>query len=180
MTEFEIIKNGSGYYDPTAYEAIKKTDKKGKKKMENFYQGDIVKCKQQNGTEREYVILSVHDKFSTVLMLGNDEKMSFSIKSNGLKYAEPGMLQYMYNDNIICFIRSLTDKELNSLMNAVIDSLGYDFGLDSAAAETTLEPVVKEVFVENQQTVEELTKAKAERDVYKNLYENLINSMITK
>ena len=53
--EIEIKKNGSGYNDPTAYEALKHITKMEEKTME-FYRGDIVEIETKNGNLKEAVI----------------------------------------------------------------------------------------------------------------------------
>ena len=188
--DYGINRNGSGYYDPTAYKAIKNYMKCEEKRME-LYSGDIFKNRLNNGSEKGFVIVSVHDKFSTVLMLSDNENLPFSIKCNGMKYTDPGMLQYVYNDNFTEFVRAMTQPEIDELMKAVIDSLGYEapvkevvkeVEVSKEAAPAPVEFVRKGQFMipETEALKEDLTKAQAERDVYKNLYENLIGSMIAK
>ena len=54
-------RNGAGYYDPTAFQAIKNTEKGAKKTME-IYRGDIFYIKKINqDTGRPAVIVSNND-----------------------------------------------------------------------------------------------------------------------
>lgn len=139
-----------------------------------LYNGDIFRVMLKDGREREAVILSTHDNYSTILMLGDDDRQPYAINCNGTKYTNPGMVSYIFNDTIMDFVRSMTNSEYNDLMKSVIDYLGYDMPVKEVVKEIKPEPVVSDV-----QNIE-LTKAQAERDVYKNLYENLIKSMISR
>lgn len=46
-----IKRNGAGYYDPTAFQAIKNTEKGAKKTME-IYRGDIFYIKKNKSGHR--------------------------------------------------------------------------------------------------------------------------------
>jgi len=182
MLDNEIRRNGSGYVDMTAYKAIR-SYMKGEKEMD-LYQGDIFTVQFKNGQEREAVILAVHDNFSTILVLGDNDTQPYAVKCNGMKYTNPGMLSYMFNDCFTGFIRSMKNDEYNDLMKAVIDALGYEAPAKEIVKEAA--PAVNYVrqgqilIPETEALKADLTKAKAERDIYKSLYDNLISSMIAK
>lgn len=172
--------NVSGYYDPTAYKAIRKLLKSEEKKMD-IYNGDIFEVELNNGVHREVVVLSVHDTYSTVLMLCNNETMPYGVNCLGMKYTEPGMVQYMYHDKFKSFIRSMKDDEFSDLMQAVVDALGYDALVakpEKVDEKIVLEPDTTNTGVE--WFSEELAQAMDERNVYKELYDNLISSMLAK
>lgn len=127
------------------------------------------------------MVLSVHDTYSTVLMLYNNETMPYGVNCLGMKYTEPGMVQYMYHDKFKSFIRSMKDDEFSDLMQAVVDALGYDALVakpEKVDEKPNLEPETTNTGVE--WFSEELAQAKAERNVYKELYDNLISSMLAK
>lgn len=179
--EYDIFRNGSGYVDTTAFKAIRNYLKREEKNME-LYSGDIFKGRMNSGGERIFVILSVHDRYSTVLMLCDNENLPIAISCAGMKYTDPGQIQYIFNDNLIDFIRSMTKPEFDDLMQAVVDSLGYEAPVKEVVKEVTPEfiPPASDDTPFDNALCEELTKVKAERDVYKSLYENLIRSMIGK
>ena len=177
----DLKRNGDKYYDPTAYFALKEYIKSEEKNME-LYQGDIFRGELNNGGEREFVILSVHNYYSTVLMLTENESQPYAIKCNELLYCDPGKLQYLNNDKFTTFIRALNKDELDDLMQEVFDSFGYST-LSKPIKQVAAVP--KSIIVPAKDTgadkaAIELTKALTERDVYKSLYENLIGSMIVK
>ena len=80
--EYGINRNGSGYADPTAYDAIKNIMKSEEMAM-NFYRGDIVDFELNNGLSKEAVILSVHDNYSSVVVLWDKEK-PYIVNSQGM------------------------------------------------------------------------------------------------
>lgn len=184
--DYDISRNGSGYVDPTAYKAIKNFLKSEEKSME-LYKGDIVEFEQNNGYVKEAVILSVHEKFSTVLVLNDNDRLPYSVNCKGMKYTDPGMVQYVFNDKIQNYIRSMSDKECADIMQAVVDALGYEAPVKEVVKEVVKksEPEFIPLAVNNDLPFdnaihEEMAQLKAERNVYKELYENLINSMIAK
>lgn len=172
------IKNQEGYMDTTPYEAIKNV-MKGGNDME-IYGGDIFKARLNGGGEKEFVLLAVHNKFSTVLMLSDNESLPVSVIGSSMKYTDPGQIQYIYNDNLVEFIRSMKQKEYDELMRAVADGLGIKQKPQEAKEIPVVKEIIKEVPKAVPEASEELTKARAERDVYKQLYENLIGSMIAR
>lgn len=179
--EYGINRNASGYVDPTAYTAIKNIISEVNK-ME-IYRGDIFRVKTTNGNEKEIVVLSVHDRYCTVLMLSDNDKLPFAITCNGVKHTDPGQLQYVYNDNLTNYIRSMTKPDFTGLMQAVIDSLGYNAPTNAAAEQNNevsfIPPVADDTLWDNE-TLEELIKTRAERDVYKQLCEKFISDITAK
>lgn len=203
--------NGAGYYDPTAYAALSNIQRKEVKGME-LYNGDILEYEKSNGSSCEVVILAVHDKYSTIISLSDSDKLPYSVKCRGMRYTDPGMIQYAYNNKLSNYIRSMTDQEYVELMDAVVDSLGYEAKTvevakkDDASAsvpalsipaseiegcaltagderkKTEEAPYIAEVYqnIETEELKESLIKVQAERDVYKELYENLFSRMIEK
>lgn len=179
MIDMEVMRNGSGYCDPTAYKAITNCMKGEKKKME-LYNGDIFEIEQMNGVIKEAVVLAVHNKFVTVLFLSDNERLPYEVNCRGIKYTHPAMLQYTYNDRFRTFIRKMKDEEFNDLLKAAVESLGYEPSEKEAKKEAPVEYVRSENFMipETEQLKTDLIKVQAERDIYKSLYENLIGNMI--
>lgn len=175
MTDFDLLRNSEGYYDPTAYNALLKVinHEKEHKTMEKYFKGDLVRARQNNGLEKEYVIIAVHERYCTVLMLAEDDTLPIAIRCNVVKYTDPGMLQFMYTNNILSFIRALTDEEIDNLMKAVFYSLGWE-GPDNEKKPATKEDIKNTKVLAD--TAIELAKVTAERDVYKSLYMQLLES----
>lgn len=174
---YGINRNASGYYDPTAYKAITNILKDEDKKME-FYQGDIVEF-EKNGCMAEAVIMKIHESYSTILVL-TDKKGEYSVKCRGIRYTDPGMVQYVFNNRVTGFIRSMSDQEYADILQAVVDSLGYKA---PEPEENKALPAIEPETIHAQEAEivpEELIRAQVERDVYKNLYETLLNGVMLK
>lgn len=183
--EYGISRNGAGYYDPTPFQAIKNIMDMEKSDME-FYEGDIVEIEMKNGGTKEAVILSVHNRYSTILLLTDNSDLPYRVNCRGVKYTDPGMLGYAFNENVASLIRSMKKDELDDILREVVEALGYSTPVKEIVKEVPVEVPV-EVRTESEPEAEvaakmviELAKASAERDVYKNLYETLIGSMIAK
>lgn len=175
-----IIRNGSGYYDPTAYAAMKNVIKSEKdKKVNKMKQGEIWEIKQNNGQYKNVIVIAAHDDIAQVLQISEyGGKYSIEINCHGISYTDPRKLQYVFNDSFTNYIRTLKDEELETIMDAVAECLGI-----VASQEETVEPMKGEstsITVPAAELLpfdydsEELIKAKTERDVFKGLYEKLL------
>ena len=86
----DLRKNGSGYYDETAYKAIKNTMKNtmknptrgGGSTMNNgeFFEKDIVTVECTNGTQ-DFLLLKCHEDYATALLLREKKYREKFIKS---------------------------------------------------------------------------------------------------
>ena len=198
MIDYSLKKNGSGYADPTAYKAIRAVEK-GEGKMVEFYKGDIVEIELKNGSLKEAIVLQVHEKYSNILAITDDARMPYKITCRGEKYVDPGMVQYVFHDRVVNFVRSMTDSEYEAIMDAVIDALGHvpkQLTEESTATEPEQvneqepkqqpQPSVRFVrdgdvmVTETEYLKKKLVQAQVERNVYKELYEKLIGSMMAK
>lgn len=165
----ELLRNGEGYVDYTAYQAISKADKETDN-ME-IYAGDIMIAPHlKTGGDREYIVLAVHDRIATVLMLNTDEELPCSCKGSTMKYYHPGYLQYIFLNIFTGFVRTLTDSEFTEVKQNVADALSIDCIVKEVVKEVPVE-VIKEVQVGSNA---ELMEAKAESKVYKDMYERLL------
>lgn len=182
----EMKKNGSGYSDPTAYEALKHITKMEEKIME-FYRGDIVEIETKNGNLKAAVVSQTHEKYSNILILTDDDRMPYSVNCRGERYANPGMVQYVFNDRVTGFVRSMTDSEYESIMNAVIDSLGY-FPQNAKSEDSEpereneqkeyLQAGIKKERKDTELLKKELAQVQTERTVYKDLYTDILDRIM--
>lgn len=176
MKDADIKRNASGYYDPTAYEAIKSI-MKGENKMNK---GEIWEAKQSNGTFKNVIVIADHGKFCTVLNLcENYNPEQIEVVCQGIMYTDPRKLQYTFNDMFTNFIRTMKDEEFDYIMEKIADGLG----LDKPQPTETVEEKSKEAFIPcpeptidlfDIEAIKDAERAKAERDVYKGLYEKLL------
>ncbi len=83
MNERELKRNNEGYYDPTAYEALKGIAK----------EGEIWTYR-----DKEMLIIKNHGNFCNALVLINARTSAGEIEviSKTMKYTNPAMVQYVY------------------------------------------------------------------------------------
>ena len=187
MIDKDLSRNASGYYDPTAYEAMQNYEKERR----TMNQGEIWEIKMNNGQYREVIVIVVNDDIATILQL-NDVANGHSITVNcqGIKYTDPRKIQYAFNDTFVSFIRSLKTDEFEKIMDAVADCLGLV--IHTEHTEEAVEPVNLEKLAKTAEFVPlpepsidlfdiekimDVERAKAERDVYKGLYEQLLDKI---
>lgn len=175
-------RNGSGYVDVTAYQAMKNV-LKGNRRMKK---GEIweVEC----GKRTDYaLVIAEHGKYRSILKL-NDCEYDNCVEINcfGIKYVDCGMISYAFEDKFIDFVRTLKDSELDVVMKKVDEGLGIESTVveKEVVKEVPVE-VVKEIPVEvakevqvGSGDVEEIARLKAEANIYKGMYEQLLQNML--
>lgn len=86
-----ILRNGSGYYDPTAFGAIKNIIKSEKvKKVKTMEKGEIWEIQQNNGSYKDVIVIAAHDDIAQVIQI-SDIEGSYSLRVNcqGIRYTDP-------------------------------------------------------------------------------------------
>lgn len=171
-------KNGSGYFDETAYKAIKRTE--GVNETMNVKKGEI----WEYDGDRECVIVSDNDANQngasmclTLVEFHNPYNMFESaIQSRGGKrYTDCGKISYVFHNRLGNMVKVLTDDELRDVETKISKALGISEKQVVEVEKEVIKEVVKEIPAENK---EELVKAQAERDVYKSLYKELLAEMV--
>ena len=109
----DLRKNGSGYIDPTPYQAL----------TSMYNPGEIW---THTNSGNEVLILKDHDGFCTVLRLVDEEGKAgcISIVSRALKYTHPGMVQYVFNTQLGMMVKKLPDDEFQTVQEAVARAMG--------------------------------------------------------
>jgi mRNA interferase MazF len=188
----ELKRNGSGYYDPTAYKAMKNLENGGACTMKR---GEIWEVGFGKET-RLMVVVSVQEKFCNTLVL-NDERIceqDIAIKATAMKFTNPAMMSYAYKDRFNRFIRMMRDDELEELLAKVSEKLALPVDTELDVFEETilaeknaeieaLKDHIKVLVEQNEEvhhsiterTVIELT---VERDLYKAQYEKMLERLI--
>jgi len=197
MKNKDLRKNGSGCNDPTAYKAITNIEGKEEKPME-ICKGEIYEYTQTNGEVRSVLVASSeerkHEKFISMIALCDEPKGKepVSIVCGKIMYADCNMLSYGTRDRFGKFIRKATDKEMQEIEHGLIKSLGLK-------TEKSDESLLQELFDLEQEhndlketckSLENQLKEKngtpidirptVERDIYKELYEQLLEKMLTR
>lgn len=122
----ELKRNGSGYYDPTAYKAMKNCSDK------RINAGEIWEV-EYHKEYRFAVVIAVQERICNILVL-NDEKESeddIEVIAKGLKYTDPTMLSYKFKKGFVNFVRTMKEDEYKTLLDVVRGSLGFDAGAES-------------------------------------------------
>ena len=159
--------NGSGYYDPTAGEAIKEMEKTMVNRGE-YSDGDIVDVVKNNGNQIEMVLLSCHSNYASALALVETEPRdnAVSVVARVPMYADAGKVQYVFYDNICGFQKALSDDDYMAVKDAVREALnlgGGELSSDESADTRALR-------TENEIVHEKLIRLEAQLELMKELF----------
>ena len=124
----DIRYNGSGYYDETAYKAMKNMDRGGAHKMSdinNYTTGEIWEMEATNGITKEVVLVQCFGNYAAALTLTDNEpkQNALAVKSLSLKYVDCGRLGYCFYDKLTNYIRTLSDSDIAELKRSIADAL---------------------------------------------------------
>lgn len=114
MADFGLNRNGSGYYDETAYKAF----------MGIAKSGDI--WTTYNG-QSTVLILRNQGTLCNVLTLLDTHKHSRMMEINGMVtyYTDPAMVHYLFNEKLGRFVQRLPEDEFAKAREAVEDAMGF-------------------------------------------------------
>ena len=165
----DIKKNGSGYYDPTAFKAIINTG--GVNNME-VYKGDIFYLeKGQTGEKSPAVVVSATEVIeetgcAQVAWLTNKEENSSSTHAKVMcmtpSVAICEKLSFAYLDRFGEYIRTCTEKEIQDIDNAMLATLGIERQNDNADCEEIR--TLKKELEEKQREIEEMKTSAREKE----------------
>lgn len=127
--EASIAKNGSGYYDPTMHKALKNIVSESKPAC---LRGDIYIVEMKNTSEKKMLVVGADDRktdrwISVVLL--NDEsrgRNSVPIIAGAMMYADCDRVTYIDRNNVLNFIRTATEEEMNQIDKAICEGLGIN------------------------------------------------------
>lgn len=191
----DLRRNGSGYIDQTAYKAIRNIE--GVREMER---GEIYEV-QYNGDYKEAVVIAVHPNLCTVLMLDDKQyNNSVQVVSTSIRYANPEMLSYKTKRDFGRFVKIMKDDEFKVLMNQVMRKLQvcdfcdtYDETENEKLKAELMECTKERDYFEAQMKIAkrdtgksedmmalwlEIKGVEAERDLYKQCYEKLLDKLV--
>lgn len=177
MADYEILRNGSGYADPTAYKAIQNYQR-GEVILE-LKRGEIYEYEMPNGKEIKHALIVSGDFRNdygclNVIVLTDEEKTDgfyVPIVCGGMMYADCCMVSFALRSRIGNYVRTATDKEMAQIDAGIAKCLD----IEQKTVEVPVEKIVEvPAPVQYSDNTEELMKAKAEASIYKNLYEQLL------
>ena len=190
----ELKRNGSGYYDPTAYKAMKNSENGGVSNM-NIRKGEIWEV-EHGKFNKLALVLAYKGGYCSVLLLNDNQREQSDIQlvARGMKYAESGMVTCKFTDAFVDFVRTSTDEEFEDVRAKVAKSLDLSVAVsdedyfekllaDKNEEIEALKDRIKVLVEQNaevhhsitERTVIELT---VERDLYKTQYEKLLERLI--
>lgn len=165
----DIKKNGSGYYDPTAFEAI--INAGGVNNME-VYKGDIFYIeKGKTGEKSPAVVVSATEVieetgYAQVAWLTNKEENSSSTHAKVMcmtpSVAICEKLSFAYLDRFGEYIRTCTEKEMQDIDNAMLATFGIERQNDNADCEEIR--TLKKELEEKQREIEEMKVSAREKE----------------
>lgn len=199
----ELRRNGSGYYDPTAYKALKNYEREANH-ME-YKRGEIFKYNTTGG-EREILIVSSNERcegyYLNALFLNDNASGNYvQVACGDLRYVDCDKVSLVTASNMGEYIRTATESEMLQIDNGIIDSLGLVLSDETDATEQLIEEKKKNLEKDNRikslekalndalrtapllnagtnSAAEEIIKLETERDMYKAWFEKLMEKAV--
>ena len=162
-----LFVNGSGYYDPTAGEAIKGMEKEMGNKGD-WADGDIVEVMKNNGNTIEMLLIRCHSNYATALALVETPpgENTVDITSRAQMYSDAGKVQYVFYENICDFVKALTDDDFRIVKKAIRKALDLEEWQQLEEADYRLKMVMKE----RDEAYNNLIRMEAQLELMKELY----------
>ena len=176
-----MFKNGSGYSDPTVYKAFMNIERDEKM---DFKRGEIFEVEMNNSiyTKKALVVSADFrsgENYLNVIVLTDEPKGNINVPiiCEGKMYADCGMVSFITSNRLLRFIRKAREDEMAQIDEGVAKCLGLEQKVEKELiAKVTPPPMVLSVAEET--FSEELATAKAEANIYKDLYEKLLAKML--
>ena len=132
----QLKRNGSGYYDPTAYQAMKKMIGEKAMSEEKIYRGDIFTTLKSDQTEGNMAVivsndnLNEHNACVMIVYLNNKREKKYDsdviINAKGLNVAECNRVYSLHKSRIGEYVRTCTDDEMDEINRSLMYSLSID------------------------------------------------------
>ena len=179
----DLLRNGSGYVDITAYKAIKNVERN--MNMAKCKRGEIFEVKMNNSDEiRKALVVSADFRsnrtWQSVLILMEEQKQEdwVPVMCQGMMYADCSKLSYIDSNRLYSYIRTATEDEMAAVDAMIAEYLGLKLENKTECVPELIQSVHKEpvqVFKDNS---EELAAVQKEAEIYKNLYNQLLERLI--
>ena len=162
-----------------------------------YNKGEIWEIETTNGSTREVLLVQCFDDYAAALTLTDYQPNHtyMQIKSQDLRYMDCGRLGYVFYDKFVKFIRMVSDEELREIQYRIASALDLPALEITETAEPAPTPVAAEADTATQQQDDapeskcelqqllmdsalELEGMTRERDVYKELYGQLLGKLL--
>lgn len=136
----ELRRNASGYYDPTAYNAIKKILEEEKKEME-FKRGEIYEYALSNGSYKYALVVSADEKSTdssvSIIVLNERQYGNYcvAVRAVDMMYAECDRISFAYAEKLDNYCRTATDEEMKAVDKALVKALRLDIEAQGESGE---------------------------------------------
>lgn len=184
----ELLRNGAGYIDYTAYKAIKNCEQENERmgnEME-YKRGEIFEYENGVGNIKKALVVSADfratGRYISIIVLSEEMKGEnmVPVVCGGQMYADCGMVSFSTNERLGRYLRSASDAEMAQVDEGIARCLGLEqkiVEVPTIPVESLIE-VTPDGFHCDIEAVEELATVRAEANVYKNLYEQLLAKML--
>lgn len=176
----ELLRNGSGYADPTAYRAMITMEEKSMEVRPYEIWRYIV-----GENERIGVVASQFDRTISVMPLyENDFSGSVEVTTiQGPRYAHPIRMNFVPQSKLIEYVQDVPEAAVNDIMNLFYECYSGIIPETDDHAENICDPEmpVQALPVEYPDTTDlqiQLEGERREKEVYKGLYEGLLDKLI--
>lgn len=164
--EQPLHRNGSGYFDKTAFEAMSNVIKEGRT-MDRT--GEIWEYETNKGDVKMAVIVADHGNVcNTLACMDKPCEDSIEVNCMGIKYVNPQMLQYTFDYWLAGFVRKLTADEFTNIKSAVADALGMN--CETKVVEKVVEVPTAE---KDDATLATIAEGKIYREMYFDILDRL-------
>lgn len=178
--DVSMKRNGSAYYDETPAKAFEGMAKPGEIWTVGYGAG-----------EKEILVIKNHGRFCNFLSLKDKSngQNCIEIISRSVKYTDPGMLAWMFCDNLAQFVKALSEEEFNDVLDEIEDALCINIDQVESDLEAA-EEKIKVMEAELAQMKHEVKVMEAELEAerkkpstngdshYKDLYQKLVFDLI--
>lgn len=159
----EMLRNGSGYVDMTAYNG-----------MTHANPGEI--WTQGDRDDDYWVLLAVNSHVCTGLKLTNrDCDGSIPVTCREVMFTNPAMLGYLFHNRLGCYVKTLPKKEFEAVQKAVADALGFAAVMDKDKEALCRESVKLKEY--HDYLKQKLKEVNAELEAQKKVNESLNDSV---
>jgi hypothetical protein len=169
----EFYRNGLGYVDPTAYQALKAAVRTVGGVAPS--PGDIWEADLNTG-KRKFLVIAAYKDHASTLILNNESRgvdnVEITTDSGAVYYVVPAMLSFKFYEDFTKKEDELTPEEFHRLQWILADCLG----LVTEAPENQ-DNGLRTKYKAAQKTIAELTVA---RDLYREEYRELLAHLIGK
>lgn len=157
----ELLYNGSGVKDITAYKAILQSGGTGNMNNYEINKGEIWEV-DNNGSSRLVVVLACFERYAATVMLQDQlpGSSAVEVRARDIMYADAGRLGYVFYDKMVDFVRTLSDVEYRELRQGIAKALNIDTSDGDDAYSADLEAARQEITI----LQEDLAKAQEEID----------------